>query len=107
MAFLGQVLVENRHGLVVETRLTKATGTAEREAALATVGMKRKQKRGRLTLGGDKNHDTSEHVAALRELKITPHVAQNTARPGGSGIDQRTSRHGGPAVSQTKFKRGE
>lgn len=107
LAFLGHVLMENRHGLVVETRLTKATGIAEREASLAMVGVERKQRRGRFTLGGDKNYDTREHVAALRELKVSPHVAQNTARPGGSAIDQRTARHPGYAASQRKRKRVE
>ena len=107
LAFLGHVLMENRHGLVVETRLTQATGTAEREASLEMIGEKRKQKRGRLTLGGDKNYDTREQVASLRALKVTPHVAQNTKRPGGSALDQRTTRHAGYAVSQTKRKRVE
>lgn len=107
LGFLGHVLMENRHGLVVETRLTKATGTAEREASLEMVEAKRKQKRGRFSLGGDKHYDTREHVAALRELNVTPHVAQNTARPGGSAIDQRTARHAGYAASQTQRKRVE
>lgn len=107
LAFLGHVLMENRHGLVVETRLTAATGTAEREAALEMVEAKRKQKPGRLTVGGDKNYDTHEQVAALRGLKVTPHVAQNTARPGGSAIDERTTRHIGYTRSQTKRKRVE
>jgi IS5 family transposase len=71
------------------------------------VGAKRKQKRGRLTLGGDKNYDVDAHVAALRKLKVTPHVAQNTERRGGSAIDQRTTRHPGYTVSQTKRKRVE
>jgi hypothetical protein len=60
-----------------------------------------------MTLGGDKNYDTREHVAALRQLKVTPHVAQDTARLGGSAIDQRTTRHAGYAVSQTKRQRVE
>jgi transposase len=107
LAFLGHVLMENRHGLVVETRLTKATGTAEREASVEMVKAKRQQKRGRLTLGGDKNYDVAEHVATLRKLQVTPHVAQNTERRGGSAIDQRTTRHAGYAVSQTKRKRVE
>jgi transposase len=105
LAFLGHVLMENRNGLVVETRLTAATGTAEREAALEMIGAK--PQRGRVTLGGDKGYDTREHVAGLRQLKVTPHVAQNTARPGGSAIDQRTTRHAGYTVSQTKRKRVE
>jgi hypothetical protein len=107
LAFLGHVLMENRNGLVVETRLTRATGTAEREASLDMVGEKRKQKGGRLTVGGDKNYDTSEHVAALRRLQVTPHVAQNTTRAGGSAIDERTTRHPGYTTSQTKRKRVE
>ena len=105
LAFLGHVLMENRNGLVVETRLTAATGTAEREAALEMIGAK--QKRGRVTLGGDKGYDTREHVAGLRQLKVSPHVAQNTERPGGSAIDQRTTRHAGYTVSQTKRQRVE
>jgi transposase len=105
LAFLGHVLMENRNGLVVETRLTAATGTAEREAALEMMGAK--PKRGRVTLGGDKGYDTREHVAGLRQLKVTPHVAQNTERRGGSAIDQRTTRHAGYTVSQTKRKRVE
>jgi transposase len=105
LAFLGHVLMENRNGLVVETRLTAATGTAEREAALEMIGAK--SQRGRVTLGGDKGYDTREHVAGLRQLKVTPHVAQNTGRPGGSAIDQRTTRHAGYTVSQTKRKRVE
>jgi transposase len=107
LAFLGHVLMENRNGLVVQTRLTPATGTAEREAAVAMIQEKRKQKDGRLTVGGDKNYDVAEHVAALRQLNVTPHVAQNTARPGGSAIDQRTARHAGYAASQRKRKRVE
>ena len=105
LAFLGHVLMENRNGLVVETRLTAATGTAEREAALEMISAK--QKRGRVTLGGDKGYDTRQHVAGLRQLKVSPHVAQNTERPGGSAIDQRTTRHAGYTVSQTKRKRVE
>ena len=58
-------------------------------------------------MGGDKNYDTRPQVAALRELKFTPHVAQNTERPGGSAIDRRTTRHAGYTASQTKRKRVE
>ena len=38
-------------------------------------------------------------------MNVTPHVAQNAKRPGGSAIDQRTTRHGGYAISQKKRKR--
>jgi hypothetical protein len=71
------VLTENRNGLVVNTRLTLAGGTAEREAALSMT----EQIPGgsaRVTLGGDRGYDTKDFVAGLRELNVTPHVAQNT-----------------------------
>ena len=68
------------------------------------VKAQRQHQRGRLTLGGDKNYNVAEHVAALWKLKVTPHMAQNTERRGGSAIDQRTTRHSGYTVSQTKRK---
>jgi hypothetical protein len=71
------------------------------------VQAKRPPKRGRLTLRGDKNYDTHPQVTALRALKITPHVAQNTERPGGSAIDRRTTRHAGYTASHAKRKRVE
>lgn len=75
LCYLGHVLMENRNGLVVETELTQASGTAEREAALSMV----EQLSGaeRTTLGGDKGYDTKTFVADLRDLNVTPHVAQN------------------------------
>jgi len=105
LCYLGHVLMENRHGLVVDTRLTKATGTAEREAALEMV--EQIGGSGRITLGADKGYDTHDFVASLRECNVVPHVAQNTKRRGGSSIDGRTSRHGGYAVSMRVRKRVE
>jgi len=104
LSYRGHVLVENRHGLVVDAELTTATGTAEREAAAAmatTIATRR-----RATLGGDKAYDTQEFVAQCRRLDITPHVAQNTKNRR-SAIDARTTRHGGYAVSQRFRKRVE
>lgn len=104
LCVLGHVLMENRHGLVVDTRLTPATGTAEREAALALVtGRSTTQ---RITLGGDKNYDTQAFVQDLRAVQVTPHVAQHTTNRA-SAIDGRTTRHPGYAVSQQKRKRVE
>src|SRR5713101_6817322 len=105
LAYLGHVLMENRHGFLVKTRLTLATGTAERDAALAMTKQIREKRR--LTLGGDKGFDTCDFVRQLRRIGVTPHVAQNTERPGGSAIDQRTTRHAGYAISQQKRKRIE
>lgn len=104
LCYLGHLLMENRNGLVIDARLTPATGTAERDAAEAMMGAR--QGRHRITLGGDKNYDTKGFVAAMRTLKVTPHVAQNTANRS-SAIDGRTTRHPGYAVSQRIRKRIE
>ena len=101
LAYLGHVLVENRHGLVVDSRVTQATGTAEREAALAMAEAIPGQHR--VTLGADKSYGTHDFVRDVRELQVTPHVAQNTAGRS-SAIDGRTTRHPGYAVSQRKRK---
>jgi len=106
LAYLGHALMENRNGLLVKTQVTAATGKAEREAALDMAKKMRWQKG--VTLGGDKNYDTYDCVTGLRNLGITPHVAQNLRRRrGGSAIDERTTRHPGYAVSQEKRKRIE
>ncbi len=104
LAFMGHALMENRHALVVDVRLTAATGTAEREAAVAMV--EAIPGRHRITLGADKAYDTRDFVAAMRELAATPHVAQNTANRR-SAIDGRTTRHPGYLVSQRIRKRIE
>jgi len=105
LAYLGHALMENRHGLLLKTCVTQATGTAEREAALQMVQKKAGSKR--ITVGGDKNFDTHDLVRQLRKIHVTPHVAQNTERRGGSAIDERTTRHAGYAISQRKRKRIE
>lgn len=105
LAYLGHVLMENRHGLLVKTQVTIATGKAEREAALEMA--KKMRWRKRVTLGADKNYDTYDFVTGLRDLGVTPHVAQNLLRRGGSAIDERTTRHAGYVVSQEKRKRIE
>jgi transposase len=106
LSFMAHVLMENRNGLVVDTRLTRSTGTAEREAALAMAKRVAGGQR-RITLGGDKNYDTQGLVKSLRAVAVTPHVAQNQHARRRSAIDGRTTRHGGYAVSQRKRKRVE
>jgi transposase len=106
LSYLGHVLTENRNGLVVGTRVTQATGTAERAAAVEMIEEQNDGER-RVTLGGDKGFDTRAFVADLRELEVTPHVAQNLKRPGGSAIDGRTTRHAGYEISQRQRKRVE
>ena len=104
LCFLGHVLMENRDGLVVNATVTPATGTAEREAALALL--RERPGRQRVTVGGDKNYDTQAFVQDLRALQVTPHVAQHTTNRA-SAIDGRTTRHPGYTVSQQKRKRVE
>lgn len=106
LSYLGHVLMENRHGLVVDTRLTRATGTAERDAALDMAARLPGGTR-QLTLGGDKNYDTRDFVNKLREAAVTPHVTQNQHEHRRSAIDARTTRHPGYAISQRKRKRVE
>jgi IS5 family transposase len=99
LQFMGHVTMENRNGLVVDTRLTQATGTAEREAA-AEMAMALNQGS---TLGADKGYDTADHGQDLSQLNIKSHVAQNIhARKKTSSIDGRTTRHAGYEVSQRK-----
>ena len=101
LSYLGHLLMENRHGLIVDAMATHADGFAERDAALqmlqahgmATSGRRR-------TIGADKNYDTHGFVAGTRALHVTPHVTQNVHRWGGSAIDARTTRHAGYDMSQ-------
>jgi len=104
LVYMGHALMENRNGLVVDTRLTLATGTAERAAAVGMVSALPGQNR--ITVGADKGYDTKDFVDALRELNVTPHVAQRTRRRR-SAVDGRTVRHTGYAVSQRVRKRVE
>jgi transposase len=101
LSYMGHAVMENRHGLAVDGRLTEANGTAERRASEAMLKSKAKAKVGRITVGEDKAYDTADHIEALRRMKVTPHVAQNdTARR--SAIDARTTRHDGYGMSQSR-----
>jgi hypothetical protein len=93
LSYIGNALTENRHGLVVEAELGTATGTIEREAALTMV-VRHSPGSQRLTLGADKAYDVHEFVDDLRDLNVTPHIAQNTTNRS-SAIDARTTRHPG------------
>ena len=102
LAYLGHVLIDNRHGLAVDTELTEANGRAERDAALVMAARLPGRTR-RVTLGADKGYDTREFVEGLRQWSVTPHVAQNINRRR-SRIDTRTTRHDGYRQSQKKRK---
>ena len=105
LAYCGNVMIENRHGLVVDTELLQCNGTAERDAALLMV--ERLKGCERVTVAGYKGYDTKEFVKEMRGMNATPHVAQNHKRARGSAIDRRTTRHAGYGVSQQKRKRIE
>ena len=105
LSYNGNLLVENRNGLIVTTELFQANGTAERDAAL--VMLKQIPGVNRVTVGADKAYDTRDFVQECRNMQVTPHVSQNTKRSGGSAIDERTTRHEGYTISQVKRKRIE
>jgi transposase len=105
LSYSGNLQVENRHGLIVNAEVLDANGRAERDAAL--VMLEQVPGNGRITVAGDKGFDTADFVAECRHMNVTPHVAQNTARLGGSAIDSRTTRHTSYAMSQKKRKRIE
>jgi hypothetical protein len=105
LSYSGNLLVENRHGLIIESRLWEATGMAERHAALDMLQHIPGDRP--VTVGGDKGFDTADFVRECRHLHVTPHVAQNLGRRGGSAIDRRTTRHAGYSLSQKKRKRIE
>jgi transposase len=104
--FMGHALMENRHGLLVDFRMSEATGTAERDVTPRLLRQARDRGFHPTTLGGDKNYDTRDCVADIRACGVTPHVAQNT-NGRRSAIDGRTTRHPGYAVSQRIRQRVE
>jgi len=102
LSYLGHVMVENRHGFIVEAMLTQADGTAEADAAILMADAMRNRRRGqRFTLGADKAYDSRDLVTTLQAMNVTPHVAQNNKNRR-SAIDGRTTRHGGYAMSQSR-----
>lgn len=104
LSYSGHVLMENRHGMVVDVEVLQANGTAERDAALVMI--EKIPGDHPVTVGADKAYDTKDFVAEARNLKATPHVAQNN-KGRRSAIDGRTTRHEGYATSQRKRKRVE
>lgn len=98
-------VMENRNGLIVDVQTAPSASVTEREAAedlLAALPGSH-----RMTVGADKAYDTEDFVDSCHGMRITPHVAQNVDRRGGSAIDGRTTRQPGYAVSQKKRKQIE
>ena len=102
LVFMAHALMDNRHGLVSDFRLTEANGTAERDAALEMLTMIPGSRQ--LSVGADRGYDTRDFVAECRDLNVTPHVAQKKRW---SAIDGRTTRHEGYRASQKVRKRVE
>jgi transposase len=102
LSYAAHLLVENRHGLIIDTTVTAADGYAEVDAAITMLGELPQGRR--VTVGGDKGYDTPRFVTACRAMHITPHVAQKQAY---TAIDGRTTRTAAYAVSQQRRKRVE
>jgi transposase len=112
LCYIGHALMENRNGLAVLGGVSQATGTAERDQALALIDRHRGQSERRITLGADKAYDVTAFVEDLRRRSVTPHIAidghlSKTGKPRKTAIDKRTLRHAGYAVSQCCRKRIE
>ena len=105
LCFIGHGLMENRSGLIIDTRMTRVSGHAERLAALDMIEAWADRPRA-ITLGADRGYDAADFVEELRTLNVRPHVARNTSRRR-SAIDGRTTRHPGYAASQRIRKRIE
>ena len=90
LSYSGNLLAENRNGLIVNAMAWEANGTAERDTALLMLEQFPGERR--ITVGADKGYDTKDFVRECRHMNVTPHVAQNHARNGGSAIDGRTAR---------------
>jgi transposase len=105
LCFMGHALMENRNGLIIGAVTTRASGHAERLAALTLIDPHAERPQP-VTLGADKGYGAGEFVMELRDKAVTPHVAQNTSARR-SAIDGRTTRHPGYAISQRIRKRVE
>ncbi|WP_019305039.1 transposase, partial [Xanthomonas oryzae] len=104
LRYMGHTLTDNRHGLIANARVTHADGDAEREAAKAMIGDAcQASPEGALTLGADKGDDAAEFVKALQEMKVVPHIAQNTSNRR-SAVPNAIAASDGDAISQNKRK---
>ena len=106
LVFMAHAMMENRNGMLTDFQMSSVTGTAERDAVPVLLDEARERGFHPKTMGGDKNYDPRECVAAMRQRRVTPHVAQNTSGRS-SAIDGRTTRHAGYALSQRARKRVE
>jgi hypothetical protein len=102
LSYSGNLLVENRNGLIVDSRVWEATGTAERYAALEML--QELPGSGRVTVGGDKGFDTADFVRECRNMWVTRTWRKTLGRRGGSAIDIAAPR--GRAAMSSARRRG-
>jgi transposase len=106
LRYMGHTLSDNRHGLIANAMVTKADGHAEREAAKAMISDARQalgDDEREVTLGADKGYDAKEFIDACMEMRVTPHVAQNTSGRK-SAVPDEIAQTEGYAISQRKRK---
>ncbi|HKT29177.1 IS5 family transposase, partial [Dyella sp.] len=106
LRYMGHTLTDNRHGLVVNARVTRADGHAEREAAKIMIHDARQAAENpnvEITLGADKGYDAQEFIEACQQMKVTPHVAQNTSGRR-SAVPDTIASSVGYVISQQKRK---
>jgi len=106
LRYMGHTLSDNRHGLIANAMVTKAGGHAEREAAKAMISDARQalgDVEREITLGADKGYDAKEFIDACMEMRVTPHVAQNTSGRK-SAVPDEIAQTEGYAISQRKRK---
>ena len=103
LSHLVHVVMDNRHGVAVQSCVTEAPTGAERTAALRMLRILRRKRRA--TLGADKGFDDRKFVREVRRLGVTPHIAQFQRRT--SSLDGRTTRHPGYALSLNRRPRIE
>jgi transposase len=104
LCYGANALMENRNGLIVDLRIDELTGTLEQDAAVEMIA---EHVDVRATVGADKGYDSTSFVERVRDLGVTPHVAQNITNHRGSKVDGRTTRHVGYQLSQIVRRRIE
>lgn len=105
LCYSGNVLMENRNGLVVDVLLAPADGRAEREAAVRML--QRQPSRRRRTVAADKGYQAAAFITSCRAMKITPQVARNITAYRGSNIDDRSAARAAYVIGQRVRKRVE
>ena len=100
------LLMENRHGLIVDLQVHEPTGRGERDTALALLDRQCRRRHTPASVGGDKGYHTKDFIDALWLRSVRPHIAMIVGRRT-PGLDGRTTRSAGYRISQRIRKRIE